>query len=374
MMKITLFDSMIGSGGAERVLTTMANELVKKFDVSVVTFQSAPEDVFYKINSGVNIRCLDLLKKSNSLVEATRENLRRIKVLRQEIKALDPDVIVSFLPENNILITLSCLGYKKPIILTEHTDPFGTKLGKAWNALRRLVYRQADVIVVLTRSAKEYFESRFSIPVVVIPNPVSLPVEKEDEEILEIPAPYIITIGRLVKNKRIEDIISAFSQIKNEYDDWSLVIVGDGPLKEDLQEFARELGVDERVFFTGLVRSPGHLLKNAEMFVSASSTEVFPMAICEAMICKLPVVVREYNESVRDIIDDKINGILVDDYSQGKLIAAIKELMSDQKRRDILGKKANIAMQKFTPDVVMSSWMDLFEQLTSKAETSTKQK
>ena len=129
-MKITLFDSMIGSGGAERVLTTMANELVDEHSVSVVTFQSGPENVFYEINSGVNVRCLDLLKKSNSLLEAIRENFRRIKVLRQEIKALDPDVIVSFLPENNILVTLSCLGYKKPIVLTEHTDPFGTKLGK----------------------------------------------------------------------------------------------------------------------------------------------------------------------------------------------------------------------------------------------------
>lgn len=186
-MKITLFDSMIGSGGAERVLTTMANEFVEEYDVSVVTFQSGPEDVFYEMDSGVNVRYLDLLKSSNGLLEAIRQNLRRIKILRQEIKTLDPDVIVSFLPENNILVTLSCLGYTKPIVLTEHTDPFGTKLGKVWGVLRRLVYRKADVIVVLTSSAKEYFESIFRIPVVEIPNPVYLPAVKEHEELLEIP-------------------------------------------------------------------------------------------------------------------------------------------------------------------------------------------
>ena len=86
-MKITLFDSMIGSGGAERVLTTMANELVEAYDVSVVTFQSGPEDVFYEINSRVDVRYLDLLKKSKGVFDAIRENLRRIKVLRKEIKA-----------------------------------------------------------------------------------------------------------------------------------------------------------------------------------------------------------------------------------------------------------------------------------------------
>lgn len=366
MKKITLFDSMIGSGGAERVLTTMANKLVEEYDVSVVTFQSGPEDVFYEMDSGVNVRYLNLLKSSNDLLEAIRQNLRRIKVLRQEIKTLNPDVIVSFLPENNILVTLSCLGCKKPIILTEHTDPFGTKLGKAWSVLRRLVYRKADVIVVLTGSAKEYFESIFRIPVVEIPNPVYLPAVKEHEELLEIPGPYIITIGRLVKNKKTEDIISAFSQIKDEYKEWCLVVVGDGPLKEDLQELARKLGVAERVVFTGLVRSPEHLLKNAEMFVSASITEVFPMAICEAMVCGIPVVAREYNKSVRDIIVDKKNGVLVRNHTLENLVTAIKDLMDNQKRRRELGFEAKIAMRKFAPDVIMLRWTELFQQLTSR--------
>ncbi|MFW2440316.1 MAG: glycosyltransferase family 4 protein [Arenicellales bacterium] len=373
MMKITLFDSMIGSGGAERVLTTMANELVEAYDVSVVTFQSGPEDVFYEINNRVDVRYLDLLKKSKGVFDAIRGNLRRIKVLRQEIKALDPDVIVSFLPENNILVTLSCLGCKKPIILSEHTDPIGTKLGKAWDILRQLVYRKADTIVVLTSSAKKYFESRFRVPVVEIPNPVYLPAEKEDEEIVEIPGPYIITIGRLVKNKRAGDIISAFSQIKNEYMEWRLVIVGDGPLKEGLLELARKLGVGERVIFTGLVRSPERLLKNAEMFVSASITEVFPMAICEAMVCGVPVIVREYSESVKDIIVDKKSGVLVKKHSQESLVTAIKDLMDDQKRRKELGLEAKIAMRKFAPDVVMSRWIELFQQLTRRVDREFEQ-
>jgi len=367
-MKITLFDSMIGSGGAERVLATMANELVASHDVSVVTFQSGPEDVFYEINSRVDVRYLDLLKKSHGLLDAIRQNIQRVKVLRQEIKKLNPDVIVSFLPENNILVTLSCLGLKIPLVLTEHTDPFGTKLGKAWSLLRRLVYRKADIIVVLTSSAKEYFESRFRIPVVEIPNPVYLPAEEEDEEILEISGSYIITIGRLFKNKRTGDIISAFSQIKNEYKNWSLVIVGDGPLKENLQELARKTGVAERVIFTGLVRSPERLLRNAEMFVSASVTEVFPMAICEAMVCGVPVVVREYSESVREIIVDKKSGVLVENHSQESLVTAIKDLMDDKKRRKELGFEAKIAMQKFAPDVVMSRWIELFQQVAGRKD------
>ena len=155
-------------------------------------------------------------------------------------------------------------------------------------------------------------------------------MQKEDEEILEIHGPYIVTIGRLVQNKRTEDIIHGFTQISDEFRDWKLVIVGDGPLKEELQAFANETGLGNRLIFTGLVRSPGMLLNHAELFVSASITEAFPMAICEAMASGLAVVVREYNVSVRDIITDDVSGVIVEDQSLEKLASAMAKLMGDE--------------------------------------------
>ena len=163
-------------------------------------------------------------------------------------------------------------------------------------------------------------------------------------------------------------MISAFSQLESEFKAWKLIIVGDGPLKEELQGFANQLGVSERVVFTGLVLSPASLLKHAEMFVSASITEVFPMAICEAMACGLPVVARKYNESIRDIIDDSETGVLVDIHSQDDLVTAMKGLMDDQERRKNMGKKAKVAMRKYSLEAIMSEWTKLFDQLEVKTK------
>jgi glycosyltransferase involved in cell wall biosynthesis len=355
---------MLGAGGAERVLVTMANAFAKSYDVTVFTFNSSPDEVFYKIDDDVDVKYLNLLKETNGLIAAVRENLRRIKVLKKSIDELGPDLIVSFLPESNILVSLSSIGKQVPIILTEHTDPVGTKLGTAWEVLRRMAYRKADLIVVLNKSIKEYFEKKYNVPVVEIPNPVFLSVEDEPGTSIEITGPFIITIGRLVKNKRIEDIINGFARISNDFKEWKLVIVGSGPLKKDLQELAKSTGIGNRIIFTGLVRSPAHLLNLADLYVSASITEAFPMAICEAMASGLAVVVREYNNSVRDIIIDKKSGVIVDNKSQEQLIFAMTDLMGDKIRRKEIGLEAKKKMLKYTPEAVTSEWVKIFQKLT----------
>ena len=135
-MHIVMFDSMLEAGGAERVLVTMANNLVTRHDVTIVTFCKEAGDVFYEINSDVRMEYLNQLGASTGLLDAIRQNVRRILVLRESIRRIKPDIIISFLPENNVLVTLSCFGLKIPIVATEHTDPFGTNLGRAWDILR----------------------------------------------------------------------------------------------------------------------------------------------------------------------------------------------------------------------------------------------
>ena len=365
-MKIVLVISMIGPGGAELVLVTMSNELVKSHEVSIVTFCTSQDEVFYKIDGRINVCYLDLLKVSNGPIEGIRENLRRVKTLRKTVTSLSPDVIVSFLPESNVLVLLGCLRLGVPIVVTEHTDPLGTKIGKPWEALRWFTYRHADVIVVLNQSIKSYFSSRFSVPVIEIPNPVSIPAIDELEEGYDINKPYLITIGRQIESKKIQDVIYGFKKISESFKDWKLVIVGDGPLRNDLEKIKDDSGIGNRIVFTGLVESPGTLLKHAKIFVSASITEAFPMAICEAMASGLPVVVREYDKSVRDIVTDNVSGIIVEDSSVESLAAAMASLMGDEDKRNSLGISARKAMQKFTPSVVVKQWLDLFDNVASR--------
>ena len=92
------------------------------------------------------------------------------------------------------------------------------------------------------------------------------------------------------------------------------------------------------------------------------------MAICEAMACGLPVVARKYNESIRDIIDDSETGVLVDIHSQDDLVTAMKGLMDDQERRKNMGKKAKVAMRKYSLEAIMSEWTKLFDQLEVKTK------
>src|SRR5690606_38317397 len=100
----------------------------------------------------------------------------------------------------------------------------------------------------------------------------------------------IMTIGRIDVPKDYPNLLNAFKLVAEKISNVHLVIVGDGPLKGEIVNLAKELGIDNQVSFIGIRQDIPQLLNACDLFVSASAWEGFGIAILEAMICEKPVI------------------------------------------------------------------------------------
>jgi 1,2-diacylglycerol 3-alpha-glucosyltransferase len=204
---------------------------------------------------------------------------------------------------------------------------------------RRFCNKNKAVIVPSRKVEKLLRDYGVSTDIEVIPNGIDLtPFENKisEEKIQEfrerfnIPsnAKVLIFVGRLGKEKSVDAIVENFSRIVKKYPDTFLLIVGDGPEKKNLKTQVKELGLKNRVIFTGYLKWPDEVVlayNSSDIFVIASHTETFGVVLVEAMACGLPVVAYA-DDAFRDIVKNGINGFLIG--SKDRLHEGIESLLS----------------------------------------------
>lgn len=364
-MRLTLIISSLSYGGAERVLSTMANHwAILGRQVTLITLDSQAMD-FYALHPRVRRVALGLVGVSVHPWRALSNNLRRLTRLRREIRASEPEVIVSFIHEMNVLTLLASSGLNVPVIVSERTDPRQHRIGRVWAVLRRLLYPRADAVVVQTNEVG-YWMQRFVRKEVVhtIPNAVALPVHEADHTACYLGSDRtVIAMGRLGPEKGFDLLLRAFAQCAAKHPDWSLMILGEGSERERLEALAGELGVANRVSMAGLIREPVKLLRHADLFVMSSRFEGFPNALLEAMACGLPVISTDCPSGPREIVRDGVDGVLVPPEDIDALAAAMERLMSDEAERERLAARAPDVVRRFG----VSEMMKLWEQVICKS-------
>lgn len=358
-LRIYLVVSTFAAGGAERVMSVMANYWAEQGkDITLITL-SAQSDDWYKLHPRVKRVGLDVLSFSTHIGQAIRNNLRRVILLRRVLRRDHPDVVISFLDTTNVLTLLASRGLGIPVIVSERNDPYQNSMGPAWSRLRSLLYRYAAAIVVQTSAIREWALGLRGIKAVcVIPNPVN-PISNGSEQNSRRPGPpyAIAAMGRLVRQKGFDILIEAFSRCAGKHSDWSLVILGEGPERASLQAYAANLGIADRVRLAGQYQEPATILKRADLFVLSSRYEGFPNALLEAMACQLPVVSTDCSGGgPRDIIRDGIDGILVPPNNVGALADAMDRLMANTDERRRFGTRACEIIERFRIGRIMSLW------------------
>jgi len=168
-VKIAFLISSLGNGGAERVLSLMANFWAQKnYSVIVITLDNATP--FYSLEDGIKLEPLSLLKNSVSVFSAIANNTTRIKIIRKKLIEIDPDIVISFMTETNILSIIACRIINKPIIIAERIS-YDFLESRVWKSLRKFVYRFSNALIVQTRYDKEYHRLSNTF---VINNPLNL--------------------------------------------------------------------------------------------------------------------------------------------------------------------------------------------------------
>jgi GalNAc-alpha-(1->4)-GalNAc-alpha-(1->3)-diNAcBac-PP-undecaprenol alpha-1,4-N-acetyl-D-galactosaminyltransferase len=353
------------AGGAQRVAVNMMNYWAKKgWEIDLITSDDGFRPPFYELHPSVRCVATDDARPYAGPVRALFRNLARVLTLRKVIKRTAPTCLIAIGDIIGIRAILATLNLQTPVLVAEHLDPAQLsrmKNGQAWATLRSCLYPLADRVVVLNESCKDYFSDYIKKKIAVIPNAVPEVCLSPDEaeqspEVTSHNA--IVTLGRLVPQKRFDLLLRAFSAISRKINN-NLIIVGEGPLRGELEALSRGLGLSGRVKFTGLMRRPWAFLKDAEFFVMSSEFEGFPMTLLEAMACGVPVISFDCRTGPGEIIRDGIDGILVPPLDVGRLADEMERLATDHSTRQLMAKRALEVRERFSTDTVMAEWESL---------------
>lgn len=297
-MKIFFVISSLTSGGAERVLTTLANYWTsKKMDVYIYT--TSTQDVFYVLDE--NITLLSTPLRKNPVVNF----FHTLYNLHQAIKTIQPDIVISFMNRVNIFTLIASIGLKSPVIISERNYYDNLKI-KHWKILRRLTFPISDGMVVL--SHYDYEKYSFVTNKKIILNPLdtyALPsVKLEDKEKL------LIAVGSLTKQKGFDMLIKALAGI--DLTNWKCYIIGEGPERTLLTSLIQEYNLTEHVSLIGRKNNIYDYFTKASIFVLSSRYEGYPNVLAEAMAHGCSCVAFDCLTGPSEIISNGENGYLVE--------------------------------------------------------------
>lgn len=348
-MKIFLIIPSLGPGGAERVISTLANKwaTINNCSIHLVLLSSAPD--FYNIDPRITTHRIGY-HGGQRMFGKVVSVLRGMLSLRRLLKQHRPDVVLSFIREANIFSLLAATGLDLKIIISERDSP-NSSVSPLYSKLRKITYKKSAGIIVQTEQYKNFITTETGNErIKIIPNPVRqiTPGNASKERI-------IINVGRLINEKGHSYLLRSFAKTRNTME-WKLTILGDGPLKERLEDEARALGISERVNFVGATKDVDSWLSRSSIFAFSSVSEGFPNALAEAMSAGLPCVSFNCVAGPQDLITDEVSGFLVNVGDIDAMAAKLDELISSGDLRERLSLEARAVAANLNIDKISNDY------------------
>ncbi|ENO7736869.1 glycosyltransferase [Campylobacter upsaliensis] len=353
-MKITFIIATLNSGGAERVLVTLANALCKEHEVKIIKFHA--EDSFYKLEKEVLVKTLPQFSFYN-LYHKIASRIKKIVALRKALGENQSDIFISFLDTTNIACIVAKIGLKTPLVICEHSNETYLK-SKFWRILRRLTYPYAQLLSVLGSSDKAFYE-KFVKKVVILNNPchfsfnVKTHFQKEN---------LVLFVGRLDRNKNASMFIKAVATLRADLlTQYRFCIVGDGELRKNLENEARNLRA--RVEFLGKVEDMAGLYERAKVLCLCSFVEGLPTVLIEALYFDVCRISSDYHNGARDLIESEKDGLIVPLNDEKALALALERVLSDEELRKNLVENARKRQKDYELSHIKKQWLDLIREL-----------
>lgn len=346
----------MAGGGAEKVITILANYYVEKGCEVNLVLLLGPEVNYELFPLSPQIQIVDLSLKGKSYIA---NSFGWLLSIRRFVKTYNPDKIVSFVGRINALVLTATIGLKKQILVSERNDPRND--GRSWMMQRycEIIYRRANAIVFQTKYAKSCFPSRLSSKSFVIPNPLDI-VDIKD---CDINSNLFVAVGRLQPEKNHEMLIQAMSIVRSVHPKVRCEIYGDGNLRGVLQKQITSNQLEETVFLSGVKSNVLDYVSKAKVFVLTSNYEGLPNALMEAMMLGKICVSTDY-EGVEDLIENELDGIVVPRKRPDKLAAVLLDILGDKgEKYDEMGKRARIKMRKYSSPDILGQWDSVIRNL-----------
>ncbi|MEA9990737.1 glycosyltransferase [Pseudomonas sp. RTS1] len=358
-MKILFVITGLGVGGAEAVVVNLADELSNRGHQVCIAYLAGDAIIVPK-------------NKSVSLVSLKLEGFFSLAAvfirLRRLIISYRPDVVHSHMLHANLVSRIARLSVKIPrLICTAHSNFEG-------GAVRMLAYRLTnplgDVFTNVSQHAVCAFEKRHAVPkgkMIPVLNGIDSRKFYPDAERRQIyrnkfgfgEKQILIAVGRLYESKDYPNLINAFLDVREKNANTKLIIVGDGPLRETLNNMVVGLGLADHVEFLGVRHDIPDLLRAADVFVLSSAWEGFALVVGEAMATEKVVVATDCG-GVREVLGD--DGFLVptsDVFALSRGVHRALSLEHTQATRLGIAARKRI-IQNNSIESAIERWLDIY--------------
>lgn len=340
----------MAAGGAERVIAQLLTAWCKHgVDCRLILLDKKP--LFYDIPHNVQLHEIGVLSSS-----APVDKLKKYQQVRKIVKQTSPDVVLSLPEEIGIFVIGALLGTGVPVYVSERNDPRTMPYKKITRMLRKCLYPFAAGYIFQTGQAASFFSKRIQKKGIVLPNPLDLS---------RVPEPHsgqrrkvVVGAGRMDKQKNFPLLIDAFARFYKTHPEYTLVLYGDGDLREALTEYAHSRLPESAVSLPGRESDLLNKMRDAALFVLSSDYEGMPNVLIEAMACGVPCVsTRCPSGGPEELIENGVNGVLVPVGDVAAMAKAMTALIDHPDEAEHMAQKATAIRRGLDAEIVCRQWL-----------------
>ena len=278
--------------------------------------------------------------------------------LRQLIVEQRPRRILALLTKTNILCCAAAWDLPLHVVVSERNDPHRQLLEPLWSRLRSVYYRRADVVTANTQGVIDALQGMGSWPrLELLPNPLPAGLARVDQQSPVVRERVVLAVARLVPQKGLDVLLQAFAALPMTCrGGWRLILVGDGPERQALEQQAQQLEIAASVCFAGFRSDPLTFMQKAAIFALPSRFEGMPNALLEAMAAGLPSVVSDASPGPLEMVHDGVHGCVVPREDWRAFSEALEKLMLDEGLRERLGAAARQKLRSLDWEIVEPHW------------------
>ncbi len=347
----------LNAGGAERIVTTIANHLPReKFSPSILLLRK--EGLY-----------LDFLQNDVEIIDIKTPRIRyALKPILKQIRKRKPDIVFSGFGEVNAYLSLFIKLFPKTKFIARETNVVSQHVTrreilffyKFYNNYNKIICQSDDMMNDLVENFKIKKDK-----LIKINNPVDFNFIEEKLENATKPESYregfknVVAIGNLSSRKGFDNLLKVFVKLKQHK--VLLHILGDGRDRELLHQMKQNLGL-ENVIFHGVQKNPYPFLKFADLFVLSSRYEGFPNVLLEAGACGTYALANNCKGGIHEIIQPKINGEISDIENHKVFAAKIVEILEQIHDSEAI---KNSIQSRFSKDIILEKYFEVFESIVS---------
>ena len=348
-----LSGDMSRTGGTERVLSIIANELSKqknKFNIHILSITNENNTSYFRLEKEI---------KNNRILKSKDVNFKKqyfqvVKGIRHYIKENNIDILIDVEVIASLFSIPATRFTKTKLISWEHFNFYEDNGSHLRIYARKLAARFSNCIITLTEHDKQNYLNNLDIKGKV--EYIYNPIEEVDDMECNIKSKQIISVGRLTYQKGFDMLCDVAKVVLKDNKGWKWLILGDGEDKDKLRSKIKEYGLENKLILKGNVSNVEEYYKNSSLYVMTSRFEGLPMTLLEAKTYKLPIVSFNCLTGPSEIVKNNVNGYLINPENVEAMSNKLNILMNDENKIKEFSNNAQIDIEKFKLKPIIERW------------------